>query len=76
MSATLHNLQPAFQSLFYEGDTDRSEPDDIALRLKLMNLTHAAVNQVLYGTAGPLPERSWRLNGVEVETTVRIRRTA
>lgn len=31
--------------------------DDIALRLKLMNLTHAAVNQCLFGTAGPLGER-------------------
>lgn len=44
------------------GDGDLHSPlgvtaDADLLRLKLMNLTHAAVNQVLYGTLGPLGER-------------------
>ena len=36
------------------GHGDLDDALEIALRLKLMNVTWAAVNQCLYGCAGPL----------------------
>ena len=37
--------------------------DPLDVQLRLMNLTHAAIHQVLFGGDGPLPERERHIDG-------------